>query len=143
MNTVRLPVFGANGMQIGAYLEVAVEHFLTQEAGLGSNHVRMVLEGSSVEEQNRRFLGMEKSTQEPLFTTAEEIQHDWRPIEGFPSYEMNPSRMIIEKVTHKTVKQTPGRNGSRVLLSDCYKNQMKMMSVEFLFKNTFPELRKG
>jgi len=63
---------------------------------------------------------------------------EWRPIPGFSRYEMSPYKAIAEKATGKSVSIVKGGRVDNVLLSND-DGITKRMSVDHLFKQTFPE----
>lgn len=65
----------------------------------------------------------------------------WRTIPGgFNNYVMNEHGVIIQKDTQKTVVPFVKNGASRALLHDSWEMRNKLMSVEWLFKKTYPEL---
>jgi hypothetical protein len=90
-------------------------------------------------------LETERAEHSEIFDEADiynEPQHEWRPIKGFESYDMNRNRMIIDRGTHRSIEQKTNGRARRVMLFDAQVGRMKTISVEFLFAQTFPELNK-
>lgn len=64
---------------------------------------------------------------------------EWRPIPGFTKYEMNYKKRIVTAEDGKSVSIVKGGRFDNALLTDD-EGRTRRMSVDHLFKQTFPEL---
>lgn len=161
MKTVHLPIYDENGMALHEELHVSVEilQALARTSVIYKDHVKVVPNTTPEQEievldrivhgltrrdktnpwreyNKREHIGEFAKSEQPV-----ELSHsEWRAIPFFKGYRMNHNRMIVDE-TNNTVGQERGAYGAKVLMKDS-DGLMSRMSVDFLFKTTFPEFNQ-
>lgn len=111
MKTVRLPMYGEDGIELPGYLEVDLEFFISSTRGLRSNQARVVQPEEPMAEWEKELCF--EVVKEELDTVDRIISglpptEEWRdlPRKELSSFEINHAGIVRHKKTKREVEPT-------------------------------------
>jgi hypothetical protein len=156
---VMLPIFSEDGRMTKRSLKVDTRHFLGSAGSeIAHRFIEVVTEGSTAEEEiemlDRIMSGFPipprlvaatlvtadkaRGSIELMDVSSAHPRTEWRPIPGYSQYIMSTFKMIATASDQKSVSIMRGRLDNALLTDD--DGVVRRMSINHLFRETFPEL---